>query len=82
MNEEGDAFEVTVSLTRGTSTDDRDKIRAKVSAGTERELEEKLGEMRRKVEETAEWARTVQPNDDDEDELPEDQSTLTVEGSA
>ncbi|WP_312907054.1 DUF7389 domain-containing protein [Natronosalvus caseinilyticus] len=79
-----DALEITVELTRGTSTDDRDKIRAKVSAGNVDELEHKVEQVRERLEQWAEDLREVQPSREtvrDHASLDEDQTTLE-EGSA
>ncbi|USZ71984.1 DUF7389 domain-containing protein [Natronosalvus halobius] len=79
-----DSLEITVELTRGTSTDDRDKIRAKVSAGNVDELEHKVEQVRERLEQWAEDLREVQPSGEtvrDHAALDEDQTTLE-EGSA
>lgn len=46
MSEDLEPFEVSVAMTRGTSTDDRDKIKATISAESLEELDEKMIEMR------------------------------------
>jgi len=68
-------FSLTVEVTRGTSTDDRDKFRATVEADTIEELTERVDAVREK---TAEWAdefRAIQPDGTVRD-LTDDQSTL------
>ena len=52
---------VTVEVTRGTKTDDRDKIRAKVSALTVDELDEKMAQVQDRLERWADDLRDVQP---------------------
>lgn len=56
-----DAYELTVELTRGTDTDDRDKLRAKVSGETIDQLEERVEQLKSRMEDWAEDLRNVQP---------------------
>lgn len=77
-----DALELTVELTRGTSTDDRDKIRAKVGAETVDELDHKVEQVRDRLEQWAEDLRNVQPTGGESRSLSDDQATLDAEGSA
>lgn len=68
-------YTLTVEVTRGTSTGDRDKFRAKVTADSIDVLEDRVDQLRRK---TAEWAdefRAIQPDGTVRD-LADDQSTL------
>lgn len=68
-------YTLTVEVTRGTSTDDRDKFRAKVTADSIDVLEERVDHLRQK---TAEWAdefRSIQPDGTVRD-LSDDQQTL------
>ena len=73
-----DAFETTVEIQRGTSTDDRDKIRTKVSADSIEELQAKVEAVREHLEDWAEDLREVQPVQ--KPDWDEDQVTLE-EGS-
>jgi len=68
-------FSLTVEVTRGTSTDDRDKFRATVEANTIEELEKRVDALRSKVEEWATDFRAIQPDGTVRD-LADDQSTL------
>ncbi|WP_252698281.1 DUF7389 domain-containing protein [Natronosalvus vescus] len=84
MSDENDSLEITVELTRGTSTDDRDKIRAKVSAASVDELDHKVEQVRERLEDWAEDLRGVQPSGEtvrDRAALDDDQTTLE-EGAA
>jgi hypothetical protein len=74
MPDEDDAFEFEAKIQRGNGTDDRDTFKAKVSANTIDELDEKVEEIRTKIEDWAVEFRHIQPGD--EKRLPEDQSTL------
>lgn len=74
MPDDDDAFSLTVEVTRGTSTDDRDKFKAKVSAPTVGKLHERVEELRAKMEEWAEDFRTLQPTEGKT--VTDDQSTL------
>ncbi|MFC7026383.1 hypothetical protein ACFQJ5_16745 [Halomicroarcula sp. GCM10025324] len=74
MSEEDDAFEFEAKIQRGNGTDDRDTFKAKVSANTIDELDERVQEIRSKIEDWAVEFRHIQP--DDEQQLPEDQATL------
>jgi hypothetical protein len=80
MSEDVEPFEVTVAMTRGTSTDDRDKIKATISAETLEELDEKMVEMRDRLERMAADVRQIQP-DEDTPGLDEDQARLGRGGS-
>ena len=75
MSEDLEPFEVSVAMTRGTSTDDRDKIKATISAESLEELDEKMIEMRDRLERMAADVRQIQP-DEDTPGLDENQSTL------
>ena len=74
MSEEDDAFEFEAKIQRGNGTDDRDTFKAKVSANTIDELDEKVEEIRTKIEDWAVEFRHIQPGD--EQRIPEDQATL------
>ena len=67
-------------MTRGNSTNDRDKIKATISAETLEELDEKMEEMRDRLEKMAADIRTIQPDDEDE-RLDENQATLRGEAA-
>lgn len=56
-----DAYELTVEITRGTKTDDRDKLKAKVSGDDIGELEERVEQLKHRMESWAEDLRNVQP---------------------
>ncbi len=72
-----DAISITTELTRGTSTDDRDKIRAEVSAESVDELDAKLERVRRQLEDWADEVRNIQPeNSRGQHRLADDQSEL------
>ncbi|OLZ39881.1 hypothetical protein A6E15_02295 [Natrinema saccharevitans] len=73
---EDDAISITTELTRGTSTDDRDKIRAEVSAETVDELDHKLERVRRQLEDWADEVRNIQPENSRSRRLADDQSEL------
>ncbi|SEW01151.1 DUF7389 domain-containing protein [Natrinema salifodinae] len=74
---EDDAISITTELTRGTSTDDRDKIRAEVSAASVDELDAKLERVRRRLEDWADEVRDIQPeNSRGRRRLADDQSEL------
>lgn len=75
-----DPYAVTVEITRGTSTDDRDKIRTKVSAESIDELEERVEQVRASMERWADGLRDVQPRTGRR--IEDDQSTLELEGEA
>lgn len=74
MSEDPD-FEVTVELTRGTCTDDRDKMRVKVSADSIEELNDKVDQVKGQMEAWADDFRQVQPAEEGRN-LTEDQRTL------
>ncbi|QSG02504.1 DUF7389 domain-containing protein [Natranaeroarchaeum sulfidigenes] len=79
--EEDDAIEITVQMTRGTSTDDRDKIKAKVGASDVDELDRRMRQVKDRLEDWADDIREIQPRE--RRGLDEDQSTLVEqEGSA
>lgn len=80
MSEDDDPFEMSVAMTRGNSTNDRDKIKATISAETLEELDEKMEEMRDRLEKMAADIRTIQPDDEDE-RLDENQATLRGEAA-
>jgi len=79
MSDDDPAFEFEAKIQRGNGTDDRDTFKASVSAETIDELDSKVADMRRKIEDWAVDFRQIQP--DEARRLPEDQATLE-EGSA
>lgn len=83
MSEEDDSFELTIELTRGTSTDDRDKQRMKVSARTIDGLRSKVEDVKDEMESWADDFREIQPEAETvrDHAVEDDQSTLS-EGSA
>ncbi|WP_253738011.1 DUF7389 domain-containing protein [Halohasta salina] len=56
------AFSITTELTRGTSTDDRDKIKATVEAEDMDELEARLDKIKQRLEGWAAEMRDIQPD--------------------
>jgi len=74
MTEDDPAFEFEAKIQRGTGTDDRDTFKAKVSAETVDELDEKVQQMHAKVETWAGEFREIQPQEGRD--LSQDQSTL------
>jgi predicted nucleic acid-binding Zn-ribbon protein len=81
MSDEEDGIEITVQMTRGTSTDDRDKIKASVAAADVEELDAKMGRVQERLERWADDLREIQPTE--RRGLDEDQATLgESEGSA
>lgn len=69
-------FTMTVELTRGTSTDDRDKQRVKVSAHDVEQLEHRVEAVRERMEQWADEFRAVQPDGRSDRRLDEDQREL------
>jgi len=80
MSDEEDGIEITVQMTRGTSTDDRDKIKASVSAATVDGLDAKMQQVQERLERWADDLREIQPTQ--RRGLDDDQATLGEEGSA
>jgi hypothetical protein len=78
MTDDTDPFEVSVNMTRGTSTDDRDKIKATIAADSLDELDDKMVEMRDRLEKLAADVRKIQPDESDAG-LDDDQAKLGVE---
>ena len=65
MSDEDDAFSVEFNLTRGTSTDDRDRVKAKASADSVDELDDKVERLRGRLEEWVAQVRAIQPDGED-----------------
>lgn len=74
MTDEDDAFQFEAKIQRGNGTDDRDSFKAKVSADTIDELDDKVEQIRDRLEGYAYEFRQIQPGE--RRDLPEDQSTL------
>lgn len=56
-----DPLSITTTVTRGTSTDDRDQIKATVTAEDFDELHDKLARLRDELDEWADDLREIQP---------------------
>ncbi|WP_254279214.1 DUF7389 domain-containing protein [Haloarcula marina] len=69
-----DGYSLTVELTRGGDSNNRDKMRATVEADTVDELREKVDALRDEMQEWADDFRNIQP--EYRRELPDDQSQL------
>jgi hypothetical protein len=69
-------YETKIVVTRGSGTNDRDKITTKVSADDLETLNERVLKLREQVETWAEDFRTIQPRDDPRRPLTDDQSQL------
>lgn len=80
MSDEDDAFEFEAKIQRGNGTDDRDTFKAKVSANSIRELDDKVDQVRSKIEDWATDFRQIQPSE--ERHLADDQATLQESGEA
>jgi len=74
MSDDEDAFQFEAKIQRGNGTDDRDTFKAKVSANTIDELDEKVEQIRERLEEYAHEFRQIQPSD--KRPLKDDQSRL------
>ncbi|GGM46416.1 hypothetical protein [Haloarcula argentinensis] len=70
-----DGYSLTVELTRGGDSNNRDKMKAKVSAETIEELREKVDAVRDEMQEWANDFRNIQPQV--RRQLPDDQSELS-----
>lgn len=79
MTDEEAAYSVDVKIQRGNGTDDRDTLKATVSAHTLEELDERIEQMHDRLEDLAERTRAIQPDDTTARRLTEDQATLTDE---
>jgi hypothetical protein len=69
-----DDFELTIDLTRGSDTNNRDKMKCKVTAPTIEILEERVDTVRERMEDWATDLRHIQP--DEQRRMPEDQQEL------
>jgi len=78
MSADEDPFQFEVKIQRGNGTDDRDTFKAKVSAHTIDELDDKIKQVRERIEQQAAEFRQIQPQD--ERTLADDQATLTNGG--
>jgi len=79
MPQEDPAFEFEVKLQRGQSVDDRDTQKAKVSADTIDALNEKVEQIRDRMEDWAVEFREIQPQE--KRTLADDQATLNGGGA-
>ena len=55
---------ITTTLTRGTSTDDRDQIKATVEAENFEDLQQKLAQLRQQLDDWADDLREIQPTNE------------------
>jgi hypothetical protein len=55
-------FDVEVTMTRGTSSDDKERIKAAVEADDVDELDDRMEKVRERLREWAQDLRTVQPD--------------------
>ena len=76
MNDEDDAFSVEFNLTRGTSTDDRDRVKAKASADSVDELDDKVERLRGRLEEWVAQVRAIQPDEEDVEAVRDEHQSL------
>lgn len=73
MTDDDDAFEVTVKMTRGTGSTDKEKIDATVAAGDLDHLDERMAALEERLREWSEDLRSIQP---DERRRHDDQRSL------
>ena len=73
------SFEIKIDMTRGTGSNDKEKITATIEAESLDELEEKQVQVRQRLEMLAQDIRSIQPNPDSKRDLADDQSTLEAE---
>ena len=74
-----DEFNISTKMVRGTSSDDKETIKAEVSADSAEELDDKLDMLQQRLESWAEEVREIQPDGDGSRPSPADQSTLGAE---
>lgn len=77
-DEAEEPFEVSIKIQRGNGTDDRDQLKATVSADTLEALDEKVEHVREKMAEWAGGFRQIQPSE--ERHLDNDQRALDEVG--
>jgi len=58
---DGDAFDVTLKMTRGTSSDDKEVVKTTVTADSLEELDEKMDAVRERMDDWAGDLREIQP---------------------
>lgn len=58
---DGDAYDVTVKMTRGTSSDDKEVVKTEVSADSLDEFDEKMTAIRERMDDWAGDLREIQP---------------------
>jgi tetrahydromethanopterin S-methyltransferase subunit G len=73
---DGDAYDVTLKMTRGTSSDDKEVLKTTVTADDLEELDEKMDAVRDRMDEWAGDLREIQPIGRRRDAARDDQSTL------
>ncbi|QKY16387.1 hypothetical protein [Halorubrum sp. CBA1229] len=61
MSDDEELFETKVVITRGTGTNDRDKITTKVTAPTLEILTQRVAELRAEMEDWADDFREIEP---------------------
>lgn len=76
MSEDEPTYSVDVKIQRGNGTDDRDTLKSTVQANTLDELDERIDEMRGRLEELAVEVRAIQPDDTTAQRIAEGQRTL------
>ena len=69
-----DDIELTVKMTRGGASGNKETMKANVSAPTVEALDERVNDLRRRMEEWSVEFRNIQPGDDRP--LADDQSQL------
>jgi hypothetical protein len=74
MTDDDPAYQFEAKIQRGNGTDDRDTFKAKVSANTVDELDEKVDRVRERIETYASEFPSIQPTE--ERSLADDQGTL------
>jgi hypothetical protein len=73
---DGDAFDVTLKMTRGTSSDDKEVLKTTVTADSLEELDEKMSAIRERMDDWAGDLREIQPVGRRRDAARDDQSRL------
>jgi len=74
MSDDEPGITLTVEVTRGTDTDDRDKMRAKIEARDVEELDQRVEAVKDRLEAWADDLREIQP--DSKRSIPDDQATI------
>lgn len=76
MTEDDPVYSVDVKIQRGNGTDDRDTLKATVSADNLDVLDNRRERMLQRLEEMAAQVRAIQPDDTTIERLTDDQTTL------